>query len=625
MALISTTTRDPRLALLADALAAAVPFIAYLATASPAAYWLDSGEFVEAAVMLDIAHPPGHPLAALLGYLMSLVPLGPLPLRIALGQAACAALAGLFAFRAYDLTIRAMGVRHDRIAIPAALASTWVVTGATGWWFQAVRPEVYALQALLLAVVVHGVIRVESAWPTSDVRPLWPSALALGLALANHHFMAVLVLPALMPTLARVYRARGPRVLSLAGAATAIGLGAYAYLPVRASTHPPVDLGHPTDLGSLLWVVSAKAYQHSHGISQDGPLVRAADVLLAILESVPGPAIVLSFCGVWAVLRVPGAKRLGWIWGALAFFACVGRTWLGQTSGNPDALGYLMPAFLGLGGLGAAFLGALAGQLLGSATMAPRKLMVALAFGAAALSLSTFWQHRTSASLAQFHATDELDELRVRAVPARAVVIVHLPQTAFRHWELLATEAARPDVTLVPLPFLGYPGVARALLARDPMLTELVREYASSGQLSVRALQSLAERRPVLVELDVRVPVELYETLAPSAIYHQVLDSEVTAFELEDAAARRATVLRDVQVRIGADLADPETRNQLLWIHYMDALYYAQLGNRTRARESIGRALEFAPNETRLAALAATLEGEGGAVDVRPFVVGLSP
>ncbi|MDQ3036742.1 MAG: DUF2723 domain-containing protein, partial [Myxococcota bacterium] len=314
MGLLPKHERDPTISLIAYALAAGVPFAAYLATASPHAYWLDAGELVESAVQLDIAHPPGHPLAALLGHVLTLLPLGPLPLRIALGQALCAAIGSAFLFRAIDTTVRSLEVRHDRLTIPIALGATWTVTCSYAWWFQAVRPEVYALQAMLLMIAIERIVALEAAWPTSDVRPLYVAALAIGLGLANHHFMAVMLLPALAPTMARVYRARGARALAIAGGAIASGLAAYLYLPVRANTAPPVDLGHPTNLERFWWVVSARAYQHTDELSSASTMERFAEVVIAIAESMHIVPLVLAAAGVWVLLRAPGAQRLGWVW-----------------------------------------------------------------------------------------------------------------------------------------------------------------------------------------------------------------------------------------------------------------------------------------------------------------------
>ncbi len=56
--------------LVALLLASGVPFAAYLATASAHDFWLDGGEVTAQGIFLDIAHPPGHPLAGLVAKLL---------------------------------------------------------------------------------------------------------------------------------------------------------------------------------------------------------------------------------------------------------------------------------------------------------------------------------------------------------------------------------------------------------------------------------------------------------------------------------------------------------------------------------------------------------------------------
>lgn len=628
MGLLPKHERSTAGQLAAYALAAGIPMAAYLATGSPHSYWLDAGEFVEAATLLDIAHPPGHPLAALLGHLFALLPFGPIPLRIALAQATCAAIAAGFLFRAFELTIRALEVRHDRLVIPIALGATWLISGSHAWWFQAVRPEVYALQMMLLAIAIERIITLEVAWPTSDMRPLYVAAIAIGLGLANHHFMAVMMLPALAPTLARVYRARGFRALSFAGMAMGSGLVAYAYLPVRAHTHPPVDLGHPVDLERLWWVVSAEAYQHTSELEQASLIERLLDVAIAVLESVDVWLLVIAIAGLWVLLRAPGVRRLGYVWLALGAFACVGRAWLGHTSNNPDALGYLMPAFAAIGGLAAAFVAAVIAQLGGHTARKPAHLLTALALVSAGLGLAPLKRNRARATLASFHATDDFDDRRIRSLPPRSVVIAYLPQTVFRHWELQATEQSRPDVSLIPMPFLGYPGVLDALIERDPMVQDVLRGYLLDGELGEPHLQSLAARRPLLIEMDVRVPQHLYETIAPTSHgYYEVIDGGATSADMREGGARRAVALERWAQAIGHDIHDAETRNQLLWMHYGDVLYHAHSGLLERARESLSRARALAPEARELRAIEAVLEDPNieGSIDVTPFLAGPPP
>src|SRR5690606_25037903 len=144
------------------------------------------------------------------------------------------------------------------------------------------------------------------------------------------------------------------------------------------------------------------------------PVERSFDVLVAILDSVHPLLLVLAAAGLWALLRAPGARRIGWIWGAVVAFAVAGRAWLGQTQGNPDALGYLLPAFMGIAALAAAFVGAVMTALGGGHARTPRTALTVLALTTAALGLAQIDQSRARASLATFDATDAFDDLRIR-------------------------------------------------------------------------------------------------------------------------------------------------------------------------------------------------------------------
>ena len=324
MALLPRDARDPRLRIVSWALASLVPLFAYLTTISGSSYWLDGGELTAAAVDLDIAHPPGHPLASLVAHALTLLPLGPLAMRVALAQAVCASIAAGFFFSAIETTIRALGVRQDRVSIPIALGATWLFACSYGWWISAIRPEVYALETMLLAIVVERVVALEARWPTREISPLPVACLALGLSLANHHFMGFLCFPTIAPTLARVYRARGWRPLLLSISLIGVGLLPYLYLPIRAATHPAMNLGDPVTLSRFFWVVSAQAYQGTHAITPEPLFDRMLDVVVSLIDGLSPVPVLLALAGAYAVLRMPGAVRIGYVWITLILFSFVG-------------------------------------------------------------------------------------------------------------------------------------------------------------------------------------------------------------------------------------------------------------------------------------------------------------
>lgn len=173
----------------------------------------------------------------------------------------------------------------------------------------------------------------------------------------------------------------------------------------------------------------------------------------------------------------------------------------------------------------------------------------------------------------------------------------------------------------------SYPGVLDALIERDPMIQDVLRGYLLDGELREPHLQSLAARRPLLIEMDVRVPPPLYETIAPTTHgFYQVIDAGTTSADIREGSARRAEAIARWTQAIGSDIHDAETRNQLLWMHYGDVLYYAHSGRLDRARESLSRALSLAPEARELRAIGEVLANPHleDPIDVTPFLAGSS-
>jgi hypothetical protein len=75
-----------------------------------------------------------------------------------------------------------MGLARASSILPAALCVAWLWALGFGVWFQAVRPEVYALQGLVLLFTFERLVRVQASGG-ADPRPLYAAALALGLGL----------------------------------------------------------------------------------------------------------------------------------------------------------------------------------------------------------------------------------------------------------------------------------------------------------------------------------------------------------------------------------------------------------------------------------------------------------
>lgn len=601
---------------LAPFAAGCVVFGVYTFSASGSAYLLDSGEFTAQARGLGVAHPPGHPLSGLWNGLFALLPFGPLAFRVALAQAAAGALCAASLVRASQRIARKAGLGAAAAAALGSAGALWLAA-SYALWFQSIRAEVYALQALLVTFALEQLAAALDG-ERADAR-IYLASFSLGLGLANHHLVALLAVPCvLVPLCCGTSLARALRVGIGACGSALVGLSTYAYLPLRAAGSAAPNLGDPSSLARFWWVVSAQVYARNMGTSALEPLgTRLAD-LSVILAQALGPALLLALLGCYAGLRARALRRPAALWLCAAAINLGVRTWLGPIRGNPDMLGYMLPGLCALTVLAA--LGAAA--LLAAARDATRAhLPVWPSLLLPALAAVRFAVGFEGTRLDRLELSDALAGLRLRELPRRAVVVLVTPQAVFMHWAAEASEALRPDVELVPVPFLGYPGVADALMARSPALAPVIRRYRATGELPLDALLAVARGRPVRVELD---PIEtraLHAHLAPARGYWALSPAPVASPVLA-AGLADARVELDLLARARDDSADGETRAQALWAHYAAALRFAEGGARHAAETIADTALVAAPDTPELRALREALVDapEGVPLDVTPFL-----
>jgi hypothetical protein len=163
-------------------------FLLYSRTLLPGLGSRDTAEFQWVVPTLGLAHPTGYPLYTLLGWLWNQLPLGGTPAwRMNLYSAAAAALCVGVLYH----VARAIGQRP-----PVAAAAALALATSQAFWSQATIAEVYALAALIQALLLLALLRWRSGRNPDAGRgwPLWPSGLLLGLGLA-HHRTIVLMLP----------------------------------------------------------------------------------------------------------------------------------------------------------------------------------------------------------------------------------------------------------------------------------------------------------------------------------------------------------------------------------------------------------------------------------------------
>lgn len=297
---------------LAAALVVLTVLAGYVATLAPGVTFWDAGEFIAAARVLGIPHPPGTPLFVMIAHVWAWVaPLGEFAARTNLLSALfSAAGAGCFflvtheSLRALDHRLRIAGAAAGAV-LGAFTFTNWqnsnetevyavaTFTIAMMSWVAMVwrrrRRDAGAARLLLLVVYLAGVsignhllallagpaivaflvvtLRQEPATDAAVRRAEWGQvvvvagvwALLIGVGLGS---TALVALGAVCFLGAAAFAGRGGAgafaVLSLVIAA--IGVTPYLYLYLRSAQHPPVNEAAPATFDALLAVIRRAQY-----------------------------------------------------------------------------------------------------------------------------------------------------------------------------------------------------------------------------------------------------------------------------------------------------------------------------------------------------------------------------
>lgn len=625
----TSTARD-----LAPVLSFALPALVGVLAGGNSMGFYDAPELASCAAGLGVSHPPGHPLFVAFAAVATLLPIGAVALRVTLLGALCLGLMGRLA---YGLTLPLVdAVLDGPTAVPRARRAPWLALGhALGAVVgivtvrQSSRPEVYALAGLLGAATMF-----IGAAPTglSLAARARLGVLTLALGGTNHHFIALTTAPVAILSLVDRVRAGGPRsvprMLLPWVTLGALGLAPYALLGLRFRA--AASLVRVRTAGDLVWTVTARAFQKNTGGGVPGSF---REHLLDVLDWIGSSLSPIGLLAAIVALFVASRRKLPWAL-RLALVALTGmlaRAALGFVAGNPDAAGYLVPSVFAVGVLGAAA-SSYGWRRIHDAPDAPdgpsplarRLLMVALVClpaltfaPMAALALSETLGDRGDAP--EVVTAADLDSL-----PARAVVLAYAPETVFRLRYAQLVEGERPDVTVIPAPFVPWPGMTNTLLARDAALLPVVRDFLSRGEPRMSGLLDLATRRPVRIELDPHNLFEAVPYILPRGNFAEVRTELTTLTAVRATApahlARLERLREALQRSAGAD-REPRIAEYVLWRAYHDALFFAARGARNEARAAVAVARRIGPRERELVGLAAALDAQGeGPIDVRPYV-----
>lgn len=289
--------------------------VLYLASLAPGLTWAhqgaDGGELLAAAMTNGVPHPPGYPLyIPLLQFWLTLAgmltPGSDLAWRGNLFSALCAAL---------SVGVTTATARH--LLHGWSGAWLWAALAGMAWavcpllWTQAVITEVYALHALLTALLGWVVLVRPRRW--------WDLTVVIALGVA-HHLTFVLLLPAaayIVWTQTPGERRRLRRLLGSFAAGILLGALVYLRIPlVAGSGPPPVNWGYADNLEGFWWLVSGAAYRGYLFAADMGstPARIAAWAYTVTTQFTPvGMAVALGGLAHWDRVR-PALRNFSLLW-----------------------------------------------------------------------------------------------------------------------------------------------------------------------------------------------------------------------------------------------------------------------------------------------------------------------
>jgi hypothetical protein len=234
-----------------------VVFVLYALTLAPSTAMWDTSEYIAAARVLGIPHPPGNPMFVLLAHAFALLPI-PVSYaeRVNLLAATTSAISAGFWFLITHRALRGMALRGT--ALPplartvAAACGAWIGATAFSVWNQSVVNEkVYTVAMLGVALASWLALRWFDAPVASRKADLLLVSIAYvcGIGYANHPAgflpLPVVGLFILLRRPGTLLRPR-PRLLATAALALSMGLTPFLFEPIRASHNPPINEGEPT-------------------------------------------------------------------------------------------------------------------------------------------------------------------------------------------------------------------------------------------------------------------------------------------------------------------------------------------------------------------------------------------
>ena len=244
------TDLDYRPSYVAAGIASLAVFVLYLITLAPSTAMWDASEYIAAAYVLGLPHPPGNPFFILIGNVFAHLPIPGLSVAVKLNMLAAlssAVAAGAWFLITERVLVSWLPQKWMRMA-GASVATLIGATAFTVWNQSVVNEKVYTVSLAMFAIVAWlTVLWCDEPEGKRADKLLILIAFLLGLGYANH---PAGMLPGPAVGLAILFRAPKTllkwKLILACVAAVILGLTPFATQPIRAAHFPAINEGEPT-------------------------------------------------------------------------------------------------------------------------------------------------------------------------------------------------------------------------------------------------------------------------------------------------------------------------------------------------------------------------------------------
>ncbi len=336
----------------------------------------------------------------------------------------------------------------------------------------------------------------------------------------------------------------------------------------------------------------------TQGLSDMDAAAERGSAFGAWLRDVGGVSVALACAGaVWGALR----ERTRWVVGPLLVFVAFDAVFPASRGGILAADGLASVRLLAVAAVSIS--ASLAVQTL---VLALQRATLPMARPAAVLLVLLNLVLVLVASEGSAHATDQrarrgadvwTDEA-LGGLPPDGLLLVRSQAVAWRLWAARVVRGDRPDLVVVPTSLLERAGVAERLVDQEPALAQLVREVAISGRPTEYALSTLADTRPLFVELDPSWDRRLVAHLSPEPLWLAYVPHAVGRSDRAAALDRgRAALLRAIDAASSPGRRDEATLAMLGLRAREQAFALAAVGDRTSATTMLATLRSIQPED----------------------------